>query len=433
MGSGKYLFLTPWQLHLLISRSLVNGGVLAPNDPKRRYKYQLLDPVDTPYATIRFYYRPVEFLKAMGIVVSPINHSRQTSTTSNQSFTSSEFSNSSRAASKASSNRSPARSENSAATGSSRRGIPPTDSVAAWLRHHRLQKYTANLASISFDTLVTFSDDDLAHLGVAAKGSRAKLLRELATYRQQHLKQVEDANHDDKQESRSVSPASEAATSSPPSSTGRSKPSKSEYVGYCFGNPAADPSLRIITKESGENLALPTPPGITLSAPPQKTFFNTEHPTVSAPRPTASAPAQKTTFSTEEIKPTPPTEEIKPTPLTEEIQPTLPKKSPKKCRKTLKVQINGAEFDLEKDRKRPLSPFSSGGMLRRLLHHPPPSAPAKITAFGPTIDDEVNGMLAEVETGKKKSKGKSSIQRTTRAERGGGLLSKLLGKRIGRG
>jgi hypothetical protein len=96
----------------------------------------------------------------------------------------------------------------------------------------------------------------------------------------------------------------------------------------------------------------------------------------------------------------------------------------------LKVQINGAEFELEKETKRPLSPFTSGGMLRRLLSPAPPSAPARITEFGPTVDDEVEGMLAEMESG---GKGKTCVTQTTRKERGGGMLRRILGKRIGRG
>ena len=36
---------------------LSNGGLLEPGFPRRRYKYQLLDPVDEPYAAFRFQYR----------------------------------------------------------------------------------------------------------------------------------------------------------------------------------------------------------------------------------------------------------------------------------------------------------------------------------------------------------------------------------------
>lgn len=36
---------------------LSNGGLLEQGLPCRRYKYQLVDPVDEPYASFRFYYR----------------------------------------------------------------------------------------------------------------------------------------------------------------------------------------------------------------------------------------------------------------------------------------------------------------------------------------------------------------------------------------
>ncbi len=274
---------------------------------------------------------------------------------------------------------------------------------------------------------MSLSEDDLARLGVAAKGSRAKLLRELAAYKQQHLEQVEEpTNHVDahRTEGDPADTTPETDLSSPSYSTDSPKSSKSEYVGYCLGNPASDASLRIVTKDSIENLALPAPPNITLSAPPQKTIFSIENsPITDSSKTACSAPAEKTAFSTDEITP------------------ASPPKSSKKCRKALKVQINGADFDLEKDTTRPLSPFTSSGMLRRLLSPMPSSAPANITAFGPTIDDEVAGMLTEMESGregkskgkgKEKEKAKVCLARTTRAERGGGILRRILGKRIGR-
>ena len=36
---------------------MVNGGLLEQRHNTRRYKYQLLDPVDEPYAMFRFFYR----------------------------------------------------------------------------------------------------------------------------------------------------------------------------------------------------------------------------------------------------------------------------------------------------------------------------------------------------------------------------------------
>ena len=40
-----------------------------PDESKRHYKYQLLDPVDEPYATIQFYYRPSHILQKMGTMI----------------------------------------------------------------------------------------------------------------------------------------------------------------------------------------------------------------------------------------------------------------------------------------------------------------------------------------------------------------------------
>jgi SAM domain (Sterile alpha motif) len=373
-------------------------------------------------------------LKAIGIALYPSNHSRQSSTTSNLSHTSSNASTSvSCVASQDSSTQSPTPSQGSIASGSSRAGIPPTDSVAARLRHHRLQKYTTILESLSFDHLATLSDEDLVQLGVAAKGSRGKLLRELATYKQQHLEPAENVEHKDAQEKEKgpdrMAPDRALSSSSP--SSGSSKSSKAEYIGYFIGDPTSDTPPLIITKDSIEEPARRTPPGITLTAPAHKTTFEVESPAFSAPCKTAStAPAHKTTFSTDEIKPVTSSAAAQETVSgTNKMKPATLSKSPKKCRKSLKVQTSGAEFDLEKD-KRPLSPFTSGGMLRRLLSHAPRSAPANITTFGPTVEDEVNGMLAEMES---PPKAKLCMQRTTRAERGGGLLSKILGKRIGGG
>ena len=36
---------------------LVNGGLVHPKHPRRYYKYALLDPLDQPFATFRYYYR----------------------------------------------------------------------------------------------------------------------------------------------------------------------------------------------------------------------------------------------------------------------------------------------------------------------------------------------------------------------------------------
>jgi hypothetical protein len=234
---------------------------------------------------------------------------------------------------------------------------------------------------------------------------------------------------------RAISPSSSA--------TGSTKSSRSEYVGYCLRRPGCDTPLHVITKDSVEDLSLPTPPKITLSAPAQKTSFSIESSPLQKLSATShSAPPDKLSFTDEEIKTTrqiKPAEQVRPAQeaklskeveASAEIKPISPTKSSRKNPKSLKVQINGAEFELEKEKKRPLSPFTSGGMLRRLLSPTPPSAPAKMTAFGSTIEDEVGGKVTEVESASKK---KANIKRTTQEERGGGLLSKILKRRIGRG
>lgn len=60
---------------------------------------------------------------------------------------------------------------------------------------------------------------------------------------------------------------------------------------------------------------------------------------------------------------------------------------------------------------------------------PPSSAPACMTSFGPTINEEMGQKLTETESG---GKAKIELKRTTRAERGGGILFKILGRRLGR-
>jgi hypothetical protein len=98
-------------------------------------------------------------------------------------------------------------------------------------------------------------------------------------------------------------------------------------------------------------------------------------------------------------------------------------------KKKLTVNINGTEFNVER-KKRPLSPFNSGGMLRKLV---PPSAPPSVTEFGPTVKDEVEKLeerlrLASAET----PEVPKIIRRTTRTERGGRQLMGFLNKRLGK-
>lgn len=100
---------------------------------------------------------------------------------------------------------------------------------------------------------------------------------------------------------------------------------------------------------------------------------------------------------------------------------------------------------------RPLSPFTGAGFLRRLTSNigtrrtsnglgslTPPSAPAAITSFGPTVQDEVDEamkqMLAQGDQRKVNlidgSEHQLKLDRTTRTQRGGRSLINLLSKRV---
>lgn len=107
--------------------------------------------------------------------------------------------------------------------------------------------------------------------------------------------------------------------------------------------------------------------------------------------------------------------------------PLSPTRSPKPARQRLKkkltVKINGANFDIE-TKKRPLSPFTSTGVLRKML---PQTAPATVTEFGPTVEDEIR---AQIDTVKPGIAVKETIRRTTSAERGGKKLMGFLGRRL---
>ena len=146
-----------------------------------------------------------------------------------------------------------------------------------------------------------------------------------------------------------------------------------------------------------------------------------------------------------------------------------PAKSPLKLRKKQKqkesmiINLGGADFDLIKHR-RPLSPFTAGGFLRRRggdKNSPtieiqdeiklggdnepePPSAPAALTEFGPSIWEEVAELeraQQEWDEAKRKATGHHRQQekeeeectdrggRTTRQQRGGKRLMGILGRR----
>ncbi|KAK5198730.1 hypothetical protein LTR47_002289 [Exophiala xenobiotica] len=110
--------------------------------------------------------------------------------------------------------------------------------------------------------------------------------------------------------------------------------------------------------------------------------------------------------------------------------PLSPTKSPRDARRRLKkkltVNIDGADFDIER-KKRPLSPFTSGGVLRKAV---PQTAPATVTEFGPTVEEEVR---ASINTNKSEAviKPDKIIEKTTSTERGGKRLMGFLGRRIG--
>lgn len=107
--------------------------------------------------------------------------------------------------------------------------------------------------------------------------------------------------------------------------------------------------------------------------------------------------------------------------------PLSPTRSPKSARHRLKkkltVKINGADFDIE-TKKRPLSPFTSTGVLRKML---PQTAPATVTEFGPTVEDEIR---AQIDTAKSDIAVKQTVRKTTSAERGGKKLMGFLGRRL---
>lgn len=131
-----------------------------------------------------------------------------------------------------------------------------------------------------------------------------------------------------------------------------------------------------------------------------------------------------------------------PSPL--EIIPDSPTRLPQQCAKrnklNLTLTLNGTTFDLERKRNRPLSPFTSGGFLRRLVSTPEPqSAPATVTNIQPTAQNETIEKMKQLnlsESGPRQkpqsTKSKVVVERTTRAQRNGHFLIGFLGRRIDR-
>ncbi|KAK5046841.1 hypothetical protein LTR84_007195 [Exophiala bonariae] len=115
---------------------------------------------------------------------------------------------------------------------------------------------------------------------------------------------------------------------------------------------------------------------------------------------------------------------------TNEIPPS-PTKSPlarKGLRRKLTLTIDGADFDLDR-KKRPLSPFTGGGLLRKVSF--PQTAPATVTEFGPSVEEEVKAGLKtrDVEEGRSN---RAKCWSTT-SERGGKSLMSFLGRRMASG
>jgi len=117
---------------------------------------------------------------------------------------------------------------------------------------------------------------------------------------------------------------------------------------------------------------------------------------------------------------------------TREVPPS-PTRSPlqrKGLRRKLTLTLDGADFDLEK-KKRPLSPFTSGGLLRKASLPQPQTAPAAVTEFGPSIEDEVRAKLEESKGGE------GNIRKprywSTSSERGGKSLMGFLSRRMASG
>jgi hypothetical protein len=111
--------------------------------------------------------------------------------------------------------------------------------------------------------------------------------------------------------------------------------------------------------------------------------------------------------------------------------------SPKKLqKKVLTLKIDGADFELEKkknkkknkkNRGRPLSPFNNAGALRRIMSPSPPSAPAAVTEFGPTVAEKVEAQLVREKERRNPDMFLATSFGTTRAERDGKTLLGLLG------
>ena len=303
-----------------ISR-LSNGGLLEQGLPCRRYKYQLLDPVDEPYATFRFYYRTYGKLHDHNIWCS-------------------------------------------------------LNVYTEFLEKHSIinaphVKFSSSLTSIDhYDT------SSIPETSGAADEDHAPKLSE---------------THSSSQNPYSIkmisSPSSLSGTTASPEPGASTITSHGSGLESYIPPSDSEDSLSIVTKDSIEDLPSTVPRS------PKAAKFP-DHVQDSSGNDDTDASLS-----------------------------TSPPQSPRRrLKKKLTVNINGAEFNLE-PKKRPLSPFTSGGMLRKLTGGIPPSAPAAVTEFGPTLEDEVQEKM-------KAEQKPVDLARTTRAERGGKSLMGFLGRRI---
>ncbi|EXJ85571.1 hypothetical protein A1O1_05936 [Capronia coronata CBS 617.96] len=289
---------------------LTDSGLLEPGFRPKRYQYQLLDPLDMPYAAFRFYCRPFEYLETRGIT--------------------------------------------------------------------RLRDWTSPRSSMSSgSTASQVSDEDSQHNTGQDTHQRIDSSGSPLTSSQPH-------------------PAS--SHSHGMVSTDLTRGNNHPLIRVVNGSVSiplsdSDDSLSVRTKDSIEEL-----PSLVTRSPksprsPGKRLLETRLKTEAGIPP---SPTRSPMFARHHLK------------------------------KKLTVNISGAEFDVER-KKRPLSPFTSSGLLRKACILPQ-TAPAAVTEFGPTVEDEVreemNKTRSDVEA--------KEVSRTTRAERGGSKLMGFLGRRINR-
>ncbi|KIW78201.1 hypothetical protein Z517_08034 [Fonsecaea pedrosoi CBS 271.37] len=293
---------------------LTNSGYLEPCIRPRRYKYQLLDPVDMPYAAFQFHFRPYEYLEEHGIVQLQV--------------------------------------------------CPSTCST----RSSIVSESSGNVQ------LVNESAHDTAH---------------------EHWDDSSPLGSSPRQSSTLTSPTKIGHITS---ITERPTLTKTKSSASSINTPLSDSddSLSVRTKDSIEDLSSKVPRSPRSPRSPSRREKTTE---------------DKRTKRNAEIPPSP-------TPST---------KSPRqRLKKKLTVTINGANFDVDRKR-RPLSPFNSGGMLRKACV--PQTAPATVTEFGPTVEEEVRPKLQKSRP-ETETKSERCGFRTTTEERGGKRLMGFLGRRI---